>query len=310
VGQTGESEDCALGVALNDAASVAVSSDGRHVYVASFTSEGVAAFDRDASTGALTQKTGLGACILENGAQEGCTDGVALGGAESVAVTVDGRNVYVATIGSDSVVVLDRDLSTGVLTQKAGVAGCVSETGTGGACTLGVALKKAFSVAVSHDGRNVYVTGQSSDAVVVFDRDIASGVLTQKAGVAGCISETGTAGACTNGVGLNAASGVVVSPDSRNVYVASLSSHAVAVFDRDLSTGELTQKAGQAGCIRETGTSDCTDGVALGGALSVAVSPDGQSVYVAALASDALGGPVRSPVLWTRLHQWRSAPTV
>ena len=128
------------------------------------------------STGALTQKAGLGACITEVGANEGCTDGVALGGADSLAVTPDGRNVYVGTIGSDSVVVLDRDPSTGVLTQKAGVAGCVSLTGTDGACTQGVALDKAFRVAVSPDGRNVYVTGQSSDAVVVFDRDVASGV--------------------------------------------------------------------------------------------------------------------------------------
>jgi DNA-binding beta-propeller fold protein YncE len=57
--------------------------------------------------------------------------------------------------------------------------------------------------------------------------------LTQKAGTAGCISQTGTSGVCVDGTALDAPNGVVVSPDGTSVYVASLNSSAVAVFDRE-----------------------------------------------------------------------------
>jgi sugar lactone lactonase YvrE len=46
-------------------------------------------------------------------------------------------------------------------------------------------------------------------------------------------------------------------------------------------TGGLTQPAGAAGCVSETGSGHCADGHALTRAGSVAISPDGKSVYVA-----------------------------
>ena len=123
---------------------------------------------------------------------------------------------------------------TGDLTQKPGTAGCISETGTAGACTDGKALDGALSVTVSPDGASAYAASQFSDAVAVFDRNTTTGALTQKPGTAACISETGTGGACTDGVALAAASSVTVSPDGTSAYVASVSDDAVAVFDRDV----------------------------------------------------------------------------
>src|SRR5690606_6310504 len=118
---------------------------------------------------------------------------------------------------------------------------CVSEEGSGGACADGVALEGPASVAVSPDGRNVYVAADFSDAVAVFARDRRTGALTQLAGADACVSEDGTGGACAVGVGLDAPIGVTVSPDGRNVYVASVISDAVTVFARDGRTGALTQ---------------------------------------------------------------------
>src|SRR5262245_50822548 len=80
------------------------------------------------------------------------------------------------------------------LIQLPGTAGCTSETGDGGLCADGVALESTGSATVSPDGRNVYVTSQSSDAVATFDRDPIDGALTQKAGTSGCVSETGSGG--------------------------------------------------------------------------------------------------------------------
>ena len=112
------------------------------------------------------------------------------------------------------------------------------------------------------------------------------GDLTQKPGLAACVSDTG-AGPCADGTALAYAANVAVSPDGRSAYVVSQVSNAVAVFDR-AADGSLTQKPGTAGCVSDTGAGPCADGTALNLASGVAVSPDGQNVYVASYTSGAV----------------------
>jgi DNA-binding beta-propeller fold protein YncE len=179
--------------------------------------------------------------------------------------------------------------SEGALIQKSGADACISETGSSGDCADGVGLDSAVSVTVSPDGKGAYVASASSGAVAVFDRNTTTGALTQKSGADACISETGTGGTCGDGVGLDQARSVTVSPDGKSAYVAAFDSDAVAVFDRNTTTGVLTQKSGTDACISETGTGGaCTVGVGLNGANSVTVSPDGKSAYVASFFSDAV----------------------
>ena len=101
--------------------------------------------------------------------------------------------------------------------------------------TLGFATGKALlgprGIAVSRDGRHVHGVGREQRRAV-FERDSATGKLTQLPGTAGCVSETGTGGACSDGKALKNAGAVVVSNDGKSVYVASLGSGAVAVFAR------------------------------------------------------------------------------
>ena len=106
-----------------------------------------------------------------------------------------------------------------------------------------------------------------------------TGDLTQPAGTAGCVSETGT-GPCADGHGLRYPDSVAVSADGKSVYAASDLSRAVVRFNRNTTTGAITQPAGTAGCISETGAGPCADGHGLNQPLSVAVSADGKSVYV------------------------------
>ena len=96
-------------------------------------------------------------------------------------------------------------------------------------------------------------------------------------------------GAHRNGVGgvegLHRARDVAVSPDGASVYVAGLSDDAVAVFAR----------GGDGALAYVEVHRDGVGGVeGLGGACSVAVSPDGANVYVTGLSDDAISVFARS----------------
>jgi 6-phosphogluconolactonase (cycloisomerase 2 family) len=132
-------------------------------------------------------------------------------------------------------------------------------------------LAGAEFVTVSPDGRHVYVTGFDEHALTLFDRDETSGALhfveTYRDGV--------------NGVdGLANAVSVVVSPDGQYVYVAGVADNAVAVFQRDVETGRLNFAEVER---------DGVGGVeGLSKVNGVTVSPDGQHLYAAGWADNAV----------------------
>jgi len=227
------SDGCQNGAGLVGAFAVAVSPDGASVYAASLDSNSVTIFDRSTTNGELTQKPGTAGCIAETASVD-CQDGKALAFAISVTVSPDGNSVYAASRDSDAVAIFDRN-TTGTLTQKAGTAGCISETGTGGVCQDGAGLDDIRYVTASPDGNSAYAASASGGAVSIFDRNTTTGALTQKAGLAGCVSEDGSGGACVDGIGLGFAQSVTVSPDGTSVYSASQGSDAVAIFDRELA---------------------------------------------------------------------------
>ena len=137
-----------------------------------------------------------------------------------MAVSPDGKSVYVASFDSGAVVRLNRSTTTGAIGQPAGTAGCVSQTGAG-PCADGRALAWPRAVAVSADGKTVYVASQLSEAVVRLNRNTTSGAIAQPAGTAGCVSENGSSGFCADGHGLSHPQSVAVSGDGKSVYVAS-----------------------------------------------------------------------------------------
>jgi len=295
VSETGNGGACTVGRALDGPKAVAVSPDGASVYVTAELSGAVAVFARDPTTGALTQLPGTAGCVSETGSGGACADGTALVDVEGITVSPDGASVYVASASSDAVAAFARDPATGALTQLAGTAGCVSETGSGGACADGTALDAAFDVQVAPDGDHVYATAGISGALVIFARDGSTGALTQLPGTAGCVSETGTGGLCADGVGLaDPTGGLVVSPDGGHVYAAARTSDAVAAFARSPGTGALTQLPGTAACVSETGADGCTDGTALDHPEGIAISPDGEDVYVGAQMADAVAALARA----------------
>ena len=163
-------------------------------------------------------------------------------------------------------------------------AGCIADTGDAAGCgTTQQGLDAANSVAVSPDGKSVYATSYSDDAIARFDRNASTGALTGAA----CIADTGDAAGCgATQQGLENANSVAVSPDGKSVYATSYGDDAIVRFDRNTTTGALTG----AGCIADTGDiAGCgTTQQGLDGAQDVAVSPDGKSVYVSSFSDDAI----------------------
>jgi DNA-binding beta-propeller fold protein YncE len=276
--------ECGKAVGLNGPNSVAISPNGRNVYVTSRGSNAVAAFQRNRSTGALHQLPGAAGCV-SGVPLPGCATATALLGPDVVLVSPDGKNVYAGSFFGNAVVALGRDPSSGALAQLAGSAGCIAAATS--ACATGLALGAPEGMAISGDGKSVYVATALSSAATVLARDPATGALTQATDGSGCIVDVALAG-CTEGRELNGANAVVLSPDDEDAYVTSLFSNSVTSFTRSVSSGTLAQKEGTTGCLVWLRAVGCSFGRAMSSPEGLAVSPDGANVYAAAFATGAI----------------------
>ena len=236
---------------LEGAAEMALSPDGRHLYVTAFREHSLARYTLDA-TGDLTFDS-----LLRDGS--GRITG--LEGATGITFASDGNQLYVATDGTDDAVTFfTRDALTGALTQR-----FVYRDGAGVLDGLG----GAKFTALSPDGKNLYATGFDDDALVVFNRNASSDD-------DGNLILNGTPFRDNTGDvdGLDGANEVVVSPDGKNVYVVGVSDFAVAVFNRNTDTGGLT-------FARAVSTNPTADPFAVR-PTNLAISPDGRNLYVSA----------------------------
>jgi len=189
---------------------------------------------------------------------------VRLDGVRAVAVSADGAYVYAAAEFADAIVVFRRSPATGDLVPVQEVRDAPG----------GPLLDAVDSVALSPDGRHLYAAAFVSNALDVFQRDPASGVLTfVEAQVEG-----------REGVeGMQSPHGAIVSPDGAHVYVAGFEGDAIAVFARDPGTGALSFVEVE------------REGVALDAVIWLALSPDGAHLYAASARDGAVAAFARDP---------------
>lgn len=220
------------------------------------------------STGGVTPLPAPAGCLETTNASS-CGP---LHGASSpfrVAVTPNGKNAYVGD--GSTVLVLDRSVSTGRLTQKSGTAGCV---GQAAGCTPLGSLGTVSALAVSPDGKNLYVTSYTNHALFVFTLTASGGLtLTECHGnVAGCAPMRA----------MNGPWDLAITPDGSSVYVAAVNSDSIAALSRDESTGELVQPNGGNGCYSRSGDEGCTLDDRFEGLQSIAAASNSSVIALAA----------------------------
>ncbi len=277
---------------LNGADAVAVTPNGRDVFVASKDDNAIAHFFRAPGSADPTNldfpTTPCQFADVDHplGGCGGSADG--LDGAQDLAFSPDGSSLYVASRTDSAVARFDQ--SAGTLTAK----GCIADpSGDAGCSETQNGLAGAQAAVVSPEGNSVYVAGLNSSAIAVFDRATFGLTRGELTGLL-CVSDEGKAGCASHQQGLDTVFDLAVSPDGESLYAVSFGDDALVRFGRDPSGSVLTGR----GCVDDSAVPiGCAQTAsALMGGEGVAVSPEGNSVYTAAISDSAVSLFRRAPV--------------
>lgn len=137
---------------MSGTGSLAVSPDGKYVYFGAITGQRVLSFQRDSSTGDLTYMATADTKFGFGGSQN----------VNSIQISPDGENLY--TTGAGRLGVYDLDPITGSLTELQGVQG-------------NNIISASNRSRVSPDGRHLYLSDINGNAIVIWDRDLTNGTV-------------------------------------------------------------------------------------------------------------------------------------
>lgn len=292
-----------------DAVDIAISADGRFLYTASQYETpaavrigGVAIFSRNLKTGTLRQLPGLAGCVSDDGSSSAgahtCAKAREVDSVSNVHITPDQKYLYASVYDSQphsGVAIFRRNLKTGAITQLAGKEGCITDDGTTGqsgaskVCRSMPNLGAPWDTATP-DNRFVYIPDATDNLVQAFRRD-AKGGLVPLQGKGACVSDGGNSplgpNTCVNGRGLHNVERAVLSANKQFIYTNSYDQPSpIAIVNRNLTTGLLSQRSGPAACFSESGlTGDtlqhCGKARGLNGGYAGTLSPDGRTLYFA-----------------------------
>ncbi len=146
--------------------------------------------------------------------------------ANHLAITRDGKYLYVASYGSNALNVFLRDHHTGELTFLESLVD--GQNGNNG-------LEGAYYISIPPDEKNIYVAAFMEDAVGVFYRDTVDGKVS-------CVESVreGMTGAGKVGIThMDFIDAVVATPDNKMVIIGSRLRDGFMVFNRDSANGAM-----------------------------------------------------------------------
>ncbi|MCW2990304.1 MAG: hypothetical protein JWM73_898 [Solirubrobacterales bacterium] len=284
---------CAKGRSMDQGRRLAMSLDGASLYATSQTG-GLAVLTREEGSGRLTQPAGAAGCVISEFKPVRSTCGrVPVPDAVPVDLVVapDGAFVYVlmAQGATGAIVSYARDPETGALT----FASCVAENpGIGPRCVPGHGLAGGEKIAISPDGRSVYVAAhwyRDGGTVLTFARDANTGILGQLGGASGCIAATPSE-TCGQGPPYVRPTSLAVTRDGAAVHVVyrnditgTGAGSILAEFGRDSTDGSLTPSS----CIARA-RKGCGKVRGVFGFSRVTLSVDGRYMYLGGLTSTGI----------------------
>jgi uncharacterized repeat protein (TIGR01451 family) len=236
---------------LWEPSAIAFSADNQRVYVTSKGDNALAVFARNSSSGSLSFLT-----VQKNGENDINT----LGGASAINVLPNNIFIYVAASSDNAISVFTRNPSLGEIAFVKSYQNSVDGiTGLNGVNDL----------MISPDNRHLYAISSIDNALVAFELDAATGLLSFNK-----VYRNGE-----NGIdGLNGATAITISSDGERVYVAG--TQTIAIFERFAESGQLS--------FRQAFSNNTQDISTLGNLSAIIASPEAGVIYTAASSSNAI----------------------
>lgn len=239
------------GVGLQKPSAVVVSPDDRHVYVAGTGDNAISVFTRSNGKLSLVQ--------VQRNNVNGITG---LNGVNSLSISSDNTRLYATGSVDSTIAVFSRNATTGELSLLT-----TQNNGAGGVLNM----LNPVGVVVSKDNF-IYVASFTSNAISVFSRNAANTANPEWTFLAEYVDSVGTV------KNLQGAYSLALSPDEKQLYVASNLSSAITVFNKS-SNGLLSYAASYVNGTTIKG---------LAGVRGVAVNPSGNEVYAASIDDNSV----------------------
>lgn len=199
-----------------------------------------------------------------------------------IAISPDDAHVYVTSSGDHRVLVFAR--------QADGDLAFVNSLQDGSGGIDG--LNGADQIIISADGKSVYVSSPVEHSIATFARDAASGALTFMNGLIDGVSGVD---------GLLGAHAIAVSDDGAHVYVGGLGEDAIAVFQRDTTTGVLSPYK----VYRNGDMSGAVPIAGLDGVIALHLAPHRNQLYAVSINDNAVvvfqRDPATGDLVWQEI---------
>ncbi len=177
--------------------------DNKHLYVVNDGDNTISIFNRNEEDGTLSFSNK-------------CAIGIS--NVEMMTISPDGKNIYAVAPKQDAISVLKRNPSTGILNEIEIYQSNVSGKGK---------IDMPQEIAISPDGKYVYLAVQNKNIILVLNRNLTTGKLTFQSS------------SQNDKIKLQGINSLCMSPDGKFIYATSILENLVLTFQRNQQRGTL-----------------------------------------------------------------------